>query len=363
MPNFDFSWADNLSSSLTVPVTGVPIWNRYFQVTNPSPEYEDSDVTRCVGPTPDTWGVTYDDGPSPFTPTLLAALEKKQWKSTFFTIGKNIIKYPEILLETYTAGHQIALHTWSHNYLTQLTDDEIVADLVYNAKAMYQTLGVVPSWFRPPSGDIDSRVRKVAARMGLRSVKWSYDSRDWALADNITAINEKVPAAVKKWLDSNTPYGISLEHDLKQSEVDVAVVVLDVVQQAGRKVVPIYECMGQASGYDNKVLKQFFDAGQFESPNKLVIPGYEEESLVPSPVVTASVSPDTFVTSDAPSVSPDTSVTSGTALQSQTPGPVKDTLQNSAKTVATATVAKSSSHSSGVENKLFVSFFLALLLL
>jgi hypothetical protein len=78
----------------------------------------DTDVTTC--PDKLTWGLTYDDGPSPYSPNLLQYLDSQSLKSTFFVTGSRSISRPGILQAEYMAGHQISVHTWSHPQLTQL---------------------------------------------------------------------------------------------------------------------------------------------------------------------------------------------------------------------------------------------------
>ncbi|KAG8682336.1 chitin deacetylase [Ceratobasidium sp. 394] len=48
-----------------------------------------------------TWGLTFDDGPSPYTPKVLNYLEDKKIKATFYVIGSNVIDKPAILQATY----------------------------------------------------------------------------------------------------------------------------------------------------------------------------------------------------------------------------------------------------------------------
>jgi peptidoglycan/xylan/chitin deacetylase (PgdA/CDA1 family) len=73
----------------------------------------------------------------------------------------------------YMAGHQLSVHTWSHPYLTKLTNEEIVAELGWTKQVIKDVVGVTPNTFRPPYGDIDDRVRAIAAQMGLTPVIWS----------------------------------------------------------------------------------------------------------------------------------------------------------------------------------------------
>lgn len=73
----------------------------------------------------------------------------------------------------YMAGHQLSVHTWAHPYLTKLTNEQIVAELGWTKKVIKDVTGVTPNTFRPPYGDIDDRVRAIAAQMGLTPIIWT----------------------------------------------------------------------------------------------------------------------------------------------------------------------------------------------
>lgn len=131
----------------------------------------ETDITEC--PDKMTWGLSYDDGPSPYTPLLLDYLDEKNITSTFFLVGSRVISRPQMVQSEYMAGHQLSVHTWSHPYLTKLTNEQIVAELGWTKKVIYDVTGVTPNTFRPPYGDIDDRVRAIAAQMGLTPIIWS----------------------------------------------------------------------------------------------------------------------------------------------------------------------------------------------
>ena len=98
-----------------------------------------ADVVEC--PTKNTWGLSYDDGPSPDTPRLLQYLDDHDLTSTFFVVGSRAISRPEILQYEYLAGHQISVHTWEHGFLTTKTNEEIVASLGWTKQAMTTIVG------------------------------------------------------------------------------------------------------------------------------------------------------------------------------------------------------------------------------
>lgn len=114
---------------------------------------QDTDIVEC--PSKNTWGLTYDDGPSFYTPNLLDYLDEQKLKSTFFVVGSRVISFPATLQAEYVGGHQIAVHTWSHPPLTTLTNDQIIAELGWTKKAIKDVLGVSPNMMRPPYGDIE----------------------------------------------------------------------------------------------------------------------------------------------------------------------------------------------------------------
>jgi peptidoglycan/xylan/chitin deacetylase (PgdA/CDA1 family) len=61
---------------------------------------------------------SYDDGPSPYTPSLLNYMSAANLKSTFFVVGSRVISRPDMVQYEYLEGHQLAVHTWSHFPLT-----------------------------------------------------------------------------------------------------------------------------------------------------------------------------------------------------------------------------------------------------
>ncbi|KAG8720528.1 chitin deacetylase [Ceratobasidium sp. 395] len=184
----------------------------------------ETDVVTC--PDKLAWGLTFDDGPSPYTPKVLNYLAEKNLKASFYVIGANIVNHPEILQATYLAGHEIAIHTWTHPQMTTLTNEQIVAELGWTRKAIQAVLGVTPRYFRPPYGDCDDRVRAIAKGMGLTPVIWTdgFDTDDWSV--NSGGISTDLFNGYTKMLDAlpNQPAGvISLQHDWYQGTVDLAV--------------------------------------------------------------------------------------------------------------------------------------------
>lgn len=160
-------------------------------------------------------------------------------------VGGQVVKFPDYALRAYKAGHELAMHTWSHSYMTTLTNEQIVAELKWNELAIKEVTGVSPRYFRPPYGDIDNRVRDVAAALGFIPIIWNHDTNDWAAASNPTVYKETwIDGNVTKWAaeaKTATVGGVSLEHDLYQKTVDAAIRVLPILQKE-YKLTPVGAC-------------------------------------------------------------------------------------------------------------------------
>ncbi|KAJ7081981.1 hypothetical protein C8R43DRAFT_1052518 [Mycena crocata] len=215
----------------------------------------DTDITTC--PDKLTWGLTYDDGPSLYTPDLLAFLSEKKLKSTFFAVGSRVISFPAILQAEYMEGHQIAIHTWSHPALTTLTNEQIIGELGWSKKVIKDVLGVTPSHFRPPFGDIDDRVRAIATAMGLTPVMWTrisplatFDTDDFDLHSGASSASK----VLQNWdfIEANASTlnsgFILLEHDLFQQSVEIATgyILPDALtHQPPFKIEPVISCVNK----------------------------------------------------------------------------------------------------------------------
>lgn len=163
---------------------------------------------------------TFDDGPSPATPKLL---ENLNHKTTFFTLGINVVRFPEIYKQIQNKGHLIGTHTWGHKFLPSLTNEQIIAEIEWSIWAMNATGGHIPKWFRPPYGGIDNRVRHILRQFGLQAVLWDYDTYDWQLLSN-QRTESQIYDEVREWINHpGEKRGLILEHDAHIKTVNVAI--------------------------------------------------------------------------------------------------------------------------------------------
>jgi peptidoglycan/xylan/chitin deacetylase (PgdA/CDA1 family) len=210
-----------------------------------------TDVDTC--PDKNTWGLTYDDGPSFYTPNLLTYLNQVNLRATFFVVGSRAVQFPQTLQAEFLAGHQIAVHTWSHPPLTTLTNEEIIAELGWSKKVIQDVLGITPSYMRPPFGDIDDRVRNISMAMGLVPVMWTrmsatatFDTDDFDVAGGLASSY----GVLNNWENivgnaSTIDTGfIVLEHDLFEESVELATgYILPSAMKQNFNIKPVVECL------------------------------------------------------------------------------------------------------------------------
>ena len=97
--------------------------------------------------------LTFDDGPSPrCTPQLLDGLKERGVRATFFVVGCQVVKDPDIVIRMAAEGHQVGNHSYDHKELDKLSCGEAAEDMQRNNDLLCQLLGEGDYWVRPPYG-------------------------------------------------------------------------------------------------------------------------------------------------------------------------------------------------------------------
>ena len=130
--------------------------------------------------------LAFDDGPSGQPPTIdfLRLLEREHAVATFFEIGDQISTYDRsgaIERRMLADGDMIGDHTWTHPDITGLSAAEQRSELELAADAIRRATGFTTCFWRPPYGDQDASVDAVARSLGMLTIVWNDDPRDWAL--------------------------------------------------------------------------------------------------------------------------------------------------------------------------------------
>lgn len=167
--------------------------------------------TGCRGRSPWYWtnasrhrrvvALTFDDGPSPYTPQVLSILERNHINATFFMIGEQVRGHEELLRRSLADGNVFGNHTFTHanvsgGGLGQLTSTQ---------GAIRRASGYTPCLFRAPYGAVSGTIIGQARGLGMDTIEWDVDPRDWS-RPGTDAIYSRIVGAAR-------PGSIILMHD------------------------------------------------------------------------------------------------------------------------------------------------------
>jgi peptidoglycan/xylan/chitin deacetylase (PgdA/CDA1 family) len=130
--------------------------------------------------------LTFDDGPSEGTPAILEVLARHAVPATFFQVGANVDRLPEIARAVREAGHEIGNHSHTHPLFCFRSSRFMEDDLRRAQEAIRRHTGASPAWFRAPFGVRWFGIGRAQRRLGLGGVMWTVIGYDWSLgADEV----------------------------------------------------------------------------------------------------------------------------------------------------------------------------------
>lgn len=175
--------------------------------------------------------LTFDDGPSGrFTRRLLEGLADRDARATFLLCGYRLEQYPHLAEDIVAGGHEVGVHGYSHKSMCTMTEKEL-------ADEIRKTLPLLPTgdiaFLRPPGGLCNDRVQDTAEKFDLAILQWSVDPKDWATND-AKLIAQRVLSRVRGG-------DVILLHDMSDSSVDAALMIVDALQKKGFRFVTASE--------------------------------------------------------------------------------------------------------------------------
>ena len=209
-----------------------PIWQAQTTIPQWSHGKKFSEVP--VRATDKVFALTFDDGPWPeYTRQMLAVLAEKDVKATFFMVGQEVSRRPEIAREVRDAGHAIGNHSWDHP--SRPRDPKM--QVQRTDSAIEKAVGFRPTIFRPPYGIMASMAR-ISEAEGDAVLLWSADSGDWHKPGANTIARRIISQA--------RPGGISLMHDgggSRAQSVAALPVIIDTLRERGYRFVTVPELL------------------------------------------------------------------------------------------------------------------------
>lgn len=209
--------------------------------------------------------LTYDDGPSKNTDTILDVLKQYNAKATFFVVGKQAEYYTDELKREVDEGMEVGSHTYDHMTLKYHTTAEIQETLNHNDEVIQKLAGFTPVIMRPTGGGVDENV---ATSVTKPMIEWDVDTEDWKTKD----ASNTIKVAEEHVQDGS----IILMHDLYEATAEASKTLVPDLQKMGYKLVTVSE-LAKAYGYKLETGGLYFD----------FYPGGTDDNKSPSELIAA----------------------------------------------------------------------------
>ncbi len=130
-------------------------------------------------------------------PDILNTLEKHNVKATFFIVGTWAEKFPDAVKLISEAGHDVANHSYSHIKMGSVDKNKIKDEILKCDAVLEKITGKKVNLFRPPYGEYNNDVIRVARELNHYTIQWDVDSLDWHLDITIEDIHNRINKGVK----------------------------------------------------------------------------------------------------------------------------------------------------------------------
>lgn len=174
--------------------------------------------------------LTYDDGPSIYTPRILKTLKENNSVATFFVVGNRVPMYSDTVKKAYGMGCEIGNHTYEHKILTRADAAGIREQVSKTNAAVKNITGTDPIVMRPPGGCVNDTVK---SQTDMPMILWSIDTLDWRTRN---AASTKTAV-----LDHVKDGDIVLMHDLYEATANASTTIIPTLVERGYQLVTVSE--------------------------------------------------------------------------------------------------------------------------
>ena len=191
---------------------------------------EDLNLVHSIDKTKPMVAITYDDGPSKYTPRILDTLNTYDSHATFFVVGERVEEFSKTIKREFDEGHEIGSHTYNHVILTKISGKKIETQLDKTDEVLEGIIGTGASLMRPPGGAYND---KVSSNVHKPMIIWSLNSNDW---------KSRNKDSIQKTVLNNIKDGdIILMHDLYEATADATDVIVPELKKQGFQLVTVQE--------------------------------------------------------------------------------------------------------------------------
>ena len=222
--------AEGPTPAATSSATGAPSTTATAPAGSASPSPSepakvDCTKLKCVA-------LTFDDGPGPKTPTLLATLVKEKVPATFFMVGQMVKQHPDTSRQiAQTPGMTVGNHTMTHPNLRLIGIAKATREMTDNTKLIAKVTGVKVRFMRPPYGSHNSATDAVAKKLGQAVVNWSAGALDWQYNKPAKIVDVTLPQIA--------PGAIVLAHDIHPWTIEAVPTLIKKLRAKGYTLVSL----------------------------------------------------------------------------------------------------------------------------
>ncbi len=186
--------------------------------------------------------LTFDDGPGKYTAELLDFLGEHRVRATFFLLGNNAARYPDLIKRMDAEGHAIGNHSYNHPNLASLSAAGVASQIENCNAVIRKAVGHNAVVLRCPGGSSNATVRAAAASVGIPIIHWSVDTKDWQSRNKDKIL--EVAFGAKGIKDGS----IVLLHDIHRESVDAAKEMILRLEEEGYMFVTVPELLSVRKG-------------------------------------------------------------------------------------------------------------------
>lgn len=205
------------------------IKNRWKGERSPGIHHVETEQPLCA--------LTFDDGPHPIhTPKILDALKAHNAKATFFVVGKQVRKHPEILKRIQREGHAIGNHTQNHTRLSFCSYKQMMREVNDCQQSIAAVTNQQTDLLRPPHGRLmGEQVPLLQQQHPWKIIKWDICTYDWELTTTQALLDNTIPHL--------KPGSIILLHDIQANTAQSIDALIQAIQAKGYSLPTIPELL------------------------------------------------------------------------------------------------------------------------
>lgn len=237
----DNAWTDWVRNGEEAGVSGAGLRVDGIRISVVKKSGEGISYAAGIDPSKPMVALTYDDGPSGTnTPRLLETLRTYGARATFFMVGKQAAKNPEVVKQMVAQGCEVANHTYDHTMMNKIDPVELTRQLEMTNQVVADATGISPVLMRPCGGERTDAGMSAVGSISMPAILWSIDTLDWKTRD----VQNTIDTVLSQVKDGD----IILMHDLYDTAAVASETIVPELINRGYQLVTVSELASYRGG-------------------------------------------------------------------------------------------------------------------